>query len=165
MELDLNDALETTADPVLLWQRMLEPSAVIGFLGGEAKDVRALTPTGSTPVDGHTFWIKGMGGGRYHARIDQRREHELVSYTVWREDVPDRSMLLTYMIDASGPRTMLAGAITMDMPLDELLASFSLPGVLALPLVGRLVRRYVARRLRTQLLTMSRTVPAGDLLP
>lgn len=173
MEIDLTDAVETTADRVVLWQRMLDPSAVIGVLGGDAADVRALESPDSMQAEGHTFRIKGVGGGTYHARIERREEHSLLTYAVWSEAAPNVPLLLSYVIESSGPRTVLAGEFTMDMPLGEALASFSLPGVLALPLVGRLVRRYAARRLRAQLLSIAApppgkggaTGPAGGTKP
>ncbi|MFN7022533.1 MAG: hypothetical protein ACK4WH_14565 [Phycisphaerales bacterium] len=160
MELDLADAVETAADPAVVWRRMLEPSAVMGILGGEGKVLGAAESAGFGAAGGHTIRIKGVGGGLYHARIDRCDEPSMVSYVVWREDVPDSLLLLTYTIETAGSRTMLTGSVTMDMPLEELLGSFLLAGVLALPLVGRRVRRYVSRRLRTQLLMMA--APAGE---
>lgn len=151
MSQDLIEALETTTDPGVLWRRMNDAQAVIGFLGGNATDVRAYALPDATPANGHSFTITGVGGGRYHARIDHCVEGSMVSYTVWREDVPNSSLQLTYAIDTSRPQTMLTGALSMKMPLEELLASFSIPGMLALPMVNRLVRHYAARRLRRQL--------------
>ncbi len=155
MELDITDAVESSADASLIWRRMLEPSAVIGLLGGKAAGIRAYRFEDSPADEGHTFTITGAGGGLYHARIDERTERSAISYTVWRDDSPDSSMILRFWIDDPGPRRTISGEVTMDMPLEELFASFSLASMLALPLVGRLVRRYMARRLRSQLLSIA----------
>lgn len=151
MEFDITDAVESSADASLIWRRMLEPSAVIGVLGGKAAGIRPYRFEDSPAEEGHTFTITGVGGGLYHARVDERTERSAISYTVWRDDAPDSSMILSFRIDGFGPRRTISGEVTMDMPIEELFASFSLASMLALPLVGRLMRRYMARRLRSQL--------------
>ncbi len=155
MRIDCSSVVETNAASELLWRRMLDPSAVIGFLGGDATEIRPFELSGHGHAGGHTFRIKGVGGGVYHARIDRLDRHTTVSYAIWREDASGAMCLLSYNIQTSGSLTVLAGEITMDMPLEELLASVSLVGVLATPLVGRLVRGYVFRRLRRHLLSMA----------
>ncbi len=155
MELDLTDAVEADTDPLLLWGRMLEASAVGGFLGGHATDVRALDCSGAAPADGHTFRIKGVGGGVYHARIDQRTEHAMVSYVVWSEKTPEVTILLTYAIDDCDGRTVLSGAVSMDMPLEEVLDSFGALGLIMKPIASGFAKRYMLRQLRKQLLAMA----------
>lgn len=155
MDIDLADAVKTDAPLDLLWQRMLDASAVFNLLGGTAEAIRPLQSPAASDASGHSFRIKGAGGGNYHARIDERVEGVMVSYVVWSEHTPKSPVLLTYAIDTSGEQTELSGNITMDMPLEEVLASFSLAGLFAMPLVGGLMQRYVAHRLRTQLVSMA----------
>ncbi|MCW5768757.1 MAG: hypothetical protein KIT19_08730 [Phycisphaeraceae bacterium] len=155
MEIDLTDAVESHADRMLLWQRLLHPSAVAHFLGGEATDARPLDSDNTGTAHGHTFRINGVGGGIFHARIDRQAEHTTVAYVVWSEKMPESPILLTYTIDRSADRTLLRGVLAMDIPVEEVLASFGLLGLIMKPFAPELARRFSARQLRKQLITIA----------
>lgn len=163
MELDVSESLKTDADPALVWKRMLDASAVSGFLGGDPKDLRPLDHADHPGSAGHTFRIKGVGGGLFHARIDRREEHELVSYLVWNDDMPDTPFLLTYAIDASTRPALLTAQVTMEMPLEEMLGAFGILGPILQPFAPDVARWYTARQLRKQLTAM--TVAPGPIAP
>lgn len=155
MELDVSESLKTDADPALVWKRMLDASAISGFLGGDPKDLRPLDHPDHPGAAGHTFRIKGVGGGLFHARIDRREEHELVSYLVWNDETPDTPFLLAYAIEASTPPLLLTAQVTMDMPLEEVLGSFGILGPILQPFAPDVASWYTARQLRKQLAAMS----------
>lgn len=162
MEIDLTDAVESHADRLLLWQRLLHPSAVAHFLGGEATDARPLDTDDNGAAHGHTFRIKGVGGGVFHARIDRQAEHTMVAYVVWSERMPESPLLLTYTIDASADRTLLRGVVAMDIPVEEVLASFGPLALIMKPFAPELTRRFSARQLRKQLIAIAaqtRSIP------
>lgn len=161
MELDVSESLQTDADPALVWKRMLEASAVSGFLGGDPTDLRPLDHADHPGAVGHTFRIKGVGGGLFHARIDRREEHELVSYLVWNDEMPETPFLLTYAIEASTESALLTAQVTMDMPLEEVLGSFGILGPILQPFAPDVARWYTARQLRKQLTAMSASAGPG----
>jgi hypothetical protein len=84
MEIDLFDAVETRTPIELLWQRMVDSTAVTGVLEGDATDVQPLAADREDGQAGYTFRIKGVGGGVYHARVDRSVEQAFVSYIVIR---------------------------------------------------------------------------------
>ncbi|MBX3366111.1 MAG: hypothetical protein KF912_02190 [Phycisphaeraceae bacterium] len=155
MEIDLADAVESRADLLPLWQRLLHPSAVTHFLGGEATDARSLDSDNTGTAQGHTFRIKGVGGGVFHARFDRQEEHTTVAYVVWSEKMPESPILLTYTIDTSADRTLLRGVLAMDIPVDEVLASFGPIALIMKPFAPELARRFSARQLRKQLIAIA----------
>jgi len=155
MELDVCESLKTDADPALVWKRMLDASAVSGFLGGDPTDLCPLDHADHPGSAGHTFRIKGVGGGLFHARIDRREEHGLVSYLVWNDEMPDTPFLLAYAIDASARPALLTAQVTMEMPLEGILGSFKILGHILQPFAPDVARWYTARQLRKQLTAMS----------
>lgn len=160
MELDLTDAVATHANPAELWGRLLDASAVITLLGGDAADIRPLGSSAGQAGEGHTFRIKGVGGGLFHARIDERAESERVSYVVWNDKTPETPILLAYAIDSSGDGAVLTAQLTTDMPLEDVIGSFGILGIIILPFAPDLLRGYVSRQLRKQLMAI--VEPAGS---
>ncbi len=155
MELDVSESLKTDTDPALVWKRMLDASAVSGFLGGDPTDLRPLDHADQPGASGHTFRIKGVGGGLFHARIDRREEHELISYLVWKDDMPETPFLLTYAIEASTESALLTAQVTIEMPLEGMLGTFKILGPILQPFAPDVARWYTARQLRKQLTAMS----------
>lgn len=155
MQLDVSESLKTDTDPALVWKRMLDASAVSGFLGGDPTDLRPLDHPDHPGAAGYTFRIKGVGGGLFHARIDRHEEHELVSYLVWNDETPDTPFLLAYAIDASTRPILLTAQVTMEMPLEEVLGSFGILGPILQPFAPDVARWYTARQLRKQLMALS----------
>lgn len=155
MKIDLTESVAAGTDAGTLWRRVLEPGAVIGLLGGTTSDVRDYADPDEPAARGHTFRSTGIGGGLYHARIDECVEPVTVSYVIWRDDAPETVALLTWSIAVERSRTVLTGTLNMDLPVETLLASFSPATALALPIVQPFVARSVRNRLRQRLVAMA----------
>ena len=156
MNISITESVVCSEAPESVWPRLLEASAVTGFLG-VADDVRPYRPEvpsaeGASDDDefthGHTFRIVGLGGGVYHAAYEEIEEPARLSYSIWRDDTPDKVALLTFDLGVADDATTLTLQFTMEMPLEALFGAY---GSFAMPVVEPMVHGYLAYRLRGHL--------------
>ncbi len=140
-------------DAPAVWSRLLGAHAITGLLAeqGEVRNVGPLNARGVDGAPGHSFTVRGRGGGRYHARTEERVEGSLIAYSVWREDAPESIFLVTYEVLDEGDTLALRGSMTGDIPVREVLAAFSSLLTLMAPMAERMVRQHLVRRMRTHL--------------
>jgi len=169
MDISITEAVVCEEAPDAIWQKLLEPGAVTGFLG-IADDVGPYRPEqdgdGGAAAEpdanpraesdgeflGHTFTIVGLGGGVYHAAFDEIDEPNTLAYALWRDDTPEAVAILTYTLHAEDGRTVLTANFTMDMPMDALFGAY---GSVLMPVIEPMARGYMAHRLRSHLRTLA----------